>query len=528
MFKNKGIRITSYVLIAVFLTLFLAFSLTYDFTSKKAYVFNESREELREELSKEMNSAIDKSKTLNVLNLSLSDDVINKFLNSTIERDNDDYLLESEYWKLRGIKIRFRGNTIVLTLYLTFTDKISYRMKINCFFDFTETRDEYILNLKRINFGSIVVPSFLTRTILSNNEANSVGDIIENSVESLNLGTYDKEKLTYTINKTELCESIATGTIGEAAFDDNTTIKAATALYFQLLNSKDAIHVGISKTLNIIVDYSSFINVETAISSDIEYAKSNGKNGYKSMEDVLILDYLMNGSNIILSSDYQTALINKNIVVEKEEDSIFSFNLITFESYSNIVKLRVISVFSGKNSVIELIFKESDPGTFTLNRITIGYDEGETQGTYIEINRTIDLIRAFNLLALFNINLSQTSNNLDYESLFSDTRIPYLSIEINNGSLIIKTKTNSYKSDITSGILSLDFQNYLNEELRNKIDFSTTDAILSSFKALNIESRDLFLKYSLQYFKEKDEAVYNYISGIIEGGSKWLPILLKI
>jgi hypothetical protein len=37
---------------------------------------------------------------------------------------------------------------------------------------------------------------------------------------------------------------------------------------------------------------------------------------------------------------------------------------------------------------------------------------------------------------------------------------------------------------------------------------------------LNIESRDLFLKYFSQYFKEKDEAVYNYISGIIEGGSK--------
>ena len=55
--------------------------------------------------------------------------------------------------------------------------------------------------------------------------------------------------------------------------------------------------------------------METAISSDIEYAKSNGKNGYRSMEDVLILDYLMNGGNITLPSDYATALINKNTKV---------------------------------------------------------------------------------------------------------------------------------------------------------------------------------------------------------------------
>ena len=514
---KKGVKITLYSILGVFLALFFIFIITFDFTPKKSYTVNKSASEVRKDFDELLKNSIDESKTIKVLNISLSNEFLNNFINAN--RNESGYNFSSEKWFLKGTKFEVQNERFVLTVYANYSSAINYRFKIKAFFEIEEDETKYTLSLRRVNVGGIIMPSFLNKIIFDNTKEGSVGRLIENTIQSINFGTYNSDTLEYTIQKAEIVESIRNGFLGNITYGDNEVLKTITSIYVSSLLNYNLFKLNIKNSVNFVVDYSKLLNDEIEYPSEFEQALNLSVDNLYAIEDSVILEYLVKGQNLALSDDYLSALLylklgNNLSDIREGYVSIGKLKNAFINYYDEFLSLKLIYAFESSTSIMELKFKIDKGSSLTLSNATIGYDKGETSGSYIEINKTSDINILIDLLDKMGISINSSSHALSPITLVSSSRINYQ--DVTCGTHIYGIITNNpYVNEISEAVLSNDFISTLPSAYDNLLDTTNLDTLLTSYKALDFDLRIEFLKYLQDYFKETNVSVYNYIYGII-------------
>lgn len=514
---KKGVRITLYTLLGVFLALFFIFVLTFDFTPKSSYTVDKTVEEVKRDFDEILSNSINESKTIKVLNIALDNEFLNNFINANKEENNVNF--RSDKWFLKGTKFEIKGERVVLTLYADYSGAIKYRFKIRAFFAISEDETKYTLSLIRLNVGGVIMPSFLKRTIFDNTKEGSIGNLIESTIQSINFGTYNGDTLEYTIQKAEIVESIRNGFIGNLAYGDNEVLKTATSLYVSSLLNYNLFKLNIKNNVNVLIDYSKLLNDKIEYPEEYEKALNNVPANLYAIEDVSILEYLVKGQNLALSDDYLSSIIHLKLdqflnEIEAGYTNLAKIKNVLTNYHQEHLSLKLIYAFESSTSVIEIKFKTDNNSSLIISSATIGFDQGELSGSYIEINKTSDINILIDLLDKMGITIRTTSNVLDLKSLTTSSRIEFQDVSFGTNIYGI-TDVNPYVNEISEAVLSNDFINTLPNEFNGLIDNSSIDALLTSYKALDFDLRIEFLKYLQDYFKETNISVYNYIYGII-------------
>lgn len=514
--KSKGVKITLYSFLGVFLALFFFFLLTYDFTPERKYTNYKSIEDVRSDFEELMMSSMDKSKTIKVLNVSFNNDFLNNFINAL--RDEREIDFASNNWFLKGTNFEVKSERFVLTMYANYINKINYKFKIKVFFTFSEDETKYTLSLRRINVGGIILPSIFKRMIVTNKDENSIGELVEKTIGSINFGTFDNETLEYVIQKAEIVESMRSGILGDVIYGSDVLSKDITALYVSSLLNYDLFKLKFKNSINFTVDYSKLLNGKVNYPEEYNDALSISDDFLKAIEDNCILEYLVKGQNIALSDDYLSSLLHMKLS-DKYSYQEGGVNIAKLKNsyinyYDEFMSLKLVCAFENQSSVIEIKFKKINNDALTISTITIGYDEGELTGSFIEINKTSDIIIMIDTLDKLGIIVNPLSRILTPKSLITSSRINYL--DVSTGTNIYGlTSNNPHSQEISNAVLSYDFINSLPSSYDDLIDNSNLDNLLTSYKALDYDLRIDFLKYLKDYFKETNISVYNYMDEII-------------
>lgn len=516
-FMKKGVKISLYTLLGVFLALFFIFLLSFDFTPKEAYEVNKSVSEVRKDFDEILRKSIDESKTIKVLNISLDNEFLNNFINANKNENNVDFT--SDQWFLKGTKFEVKGERFVLTLYANYSGVINYRFKIRAFFEISEDETKYTLSLIRLNVGGIIMPSFLKKTIFDNTKEGTIGRLIENTIQSINFGTYNSNTLEYTIQKAEIVESIRNGFLGNVAYGDNELLKTATSLYVSSLLNYNLFKLNIKNSVNVVIDYSKLLNDTVEYPSEYNRALNSSKEYLYAIEDVSILEYLVKGQNLALSDDYLSSILRLKFdqyldIIDDSYINLAKIKNVSMNYHQEHLSLKLVYTFESSTSVIEIKFKKDNNSSLIISSATIGFDQGELSGSYIEINKTSDINILIDLLDKMGIVVNPTSYVLNLKSLTTSSRIDYQDVSFGTNIYGI-TDVNPYVNEISEAVLSNDFINILPNEFNGLIDNTDVDTLLSSYKALDFDLRIEFLKYLQDYFKETNISVYNYIYGII-------------
>ena len=514
---KKSVKITIYSILGVFLTLFFFFMITFDFTPSSRYNTTKSLEEVRSEFESNFNKSIEESKSLKVLNLPLNSSFINDFLN--VIRKENGYDSINDNLPINGIRFSIQGERVVLTVHTSFKNKINYRVKIKTFFKLDEDETKYTLSLRRLNLGELPIPSFLTKSIINSSSEDSIGNLIESAINSINLGTYDKNKLEYTISKAEVVESIKNGSIGNLAYMDSEALRTITSLYISSLFNYNLLKIKVRNVLNISLDYSKLLNNDVSYPIEYNKALNENKDYLYAIEDNSILEYLVKSQNLTLSDDYLSSLLYLKLFNFFNDSNALRTivpNLINSALFyhDGFLLLRLAYLFGSTESVIEIKFKMANNNALLLSSATIGFDESEQTGSYIDINKTSDINILIDLLKIYGIDVDYSTHVLNPKSLISESRITYSDASCGTYFYGL-TLNNPHVNKISSACLSLDFNDSLPLEYKNKIDYSSIDNLLESYKTLDFALRIEYLKYLRDYFKETDISVYNYIDEII-------------
>ena len=152
---KKGVKISLYTLLGVFLALFFIFLLSFDFTPKEAYEVNKSVSEVRKDFDEILRKSIDESKTIKVLNISLDNEFLNNFINANKNENNVDFT--SDQWFLKGTKFEVKGERFVLTLYANYSGVINYRFKISPPPPKGQPLDDVVVTVKLQNIETVEV-----------------------------------------------------------------------------------------------------------------------------------------------------------------------------------------------------------------------------------------------------------------------------------------------------------------------------------------------------------------------------------
>ena len=514
---KKGVRISLYTLLGVFLALFFIFVLTFDFTPKKAYTVDKSISEVKKDFDEILSKSIDESKTIKVLNLSFDNEFLNNFINASKDENNVNFT--SDKWFLKGTKFEVRGERFVLTVYANYSGIINYRFKIKAFFEIDEDETKYTLSLIRLNVGGIIMPSFLKRTIFDNTKEGTIGSLIENAIQSINFGTYNSDTLEYTIQKAEIVESIRNGVIGSISYGDNDILKTSTSLYVSSLLNYNLFKLNIKNSVNVVIDYSKLMNDTIEYPREYEEALNSSKEYLYAIEDISILEYFVKGQNLALSDDYLSAIIRlklDNYLNDIKEGyiNLAKIKSVSINYHQEHLSLKLIYAFESSSSVLEIKFKADNNSSLIISSATIGFDQGELSGSFIEINKTSDINILIDLLDKMGITINTSSNVLNLKSLTTSSRIDFQDVSFGNNIYGV-TEVNPYVNEISDAVLSNEFINTLPTAYNGLIDTTSIDNLLASYKVLNFEQRIEFLKYLQDYFKETNISVYNYIYGII-------------
>ena len=125
--NKKALKTISYFVYAVVLVLFLAFILTYDFKRNRNYSYDDLTEyELSDEFDELINQSILNSYPLNIVDLNINEELLNKIFHQSMPKDESSpFLYDSKYWTLKGFDLEIVDNSkIVALFYVKFHDAI--------------------------------------------------------------------------------------------------------------------------------------------------------------------------------------------------------------------------------------------------------------------------------------------------------------------------------------------------------------------------------------------------------------------
>lgn len=507
-FKNRTIKIISYILFAIILLALLFFFLTYDFTPKKKYRGDNNKTSFSETFEEMIVKELESTSNLNVMSIELDSDSINEIIYNSINNENE-YIYETENWALKGITSRIVKNYIVFDFFLTYRKMLDYSLKISAYFTIDVTDTEFILKLSRANVGQILIPSSFTKALIDNKNDGSLRQIISQALETLKFGRVNASDVSVTIRKKDLFENIADGIIGDTLIGDYPKMRQALASLLIVLSNDNSFKVNIDKKIYFSLDYTKIL-----ISSE---TRKNYLMTETEAEDIyynVLIDYLLKGEDFAISSDLLSSTIYLDILDELNTNPK-SFNEMTIESIhihktSEMYFMNIIYHVSTKYISIDLGFKEDD-GILSLNSIYLGKDALENQNEYITINDKEMFIYMKNTLKAYGILLSD-DYKIGLDDLLKGLSIEYDSID--NGMIIVKE--NEYLDTISSNVMSNEFIYEITEVLAHEVDFTSIDTLSASFKALSHPQKLQFLTKLKEYFKEIDLNVYNYISRLLK------------
>ena len=130
-----ALKTTSIIFLSIVSMLFLIFLLTLDLENPKSYRYDITKESIREELIDKLENSLDESKTVNLFNLELDSELLNKFAYSTFFLEDDgskkEYVVLSKAWALKGLEVGFQDEKIVISFHVYFSASIRYNDSIH-------------------------------------------------------------------------------------------------------------------------------------------------------------------------------------------------------------------------------------------------------------------------------------------------------------------------------------------------------------------------------------------------------------
>lgn len=522
--RKKGFRITAYILLGIFLVLFSFFLFTFDFTSKSKYTGEVTTDEVRSEFSTLLVSAFNDSKALNILEIKADEGIINNAFKTL--RGSQEYIFKTQDWIVKGVSMEFDNDLAVINFYLDYRGLIKYSLKVKTYFSLSETTDAYKLTLERMKVGGVIIPSSMTKSLLSNEEESSVGSIIHQAINVLPFGTYDNDTLSLTVKKANIVTSIAKGRLGDTLYGDFEETRLVVAAYIETLLDNNLLEAKIDKGLCLRLNYSRIISsADQIVSTEMKEALSEGTNGMRGVEDDLIIEYLVKGENLALSQYYLSALAyltasnNALIYTGTGVLSIGDLYNISLSLYSDNAVISLVYRYDDRGSVVNCNLTRISGSLYRLNSVVIGRDGGETENSYLTVEKTSFLNRTMSVLSGYGFEVDVSSLTLDLSSGMASSRIPYTSINFSSNNATMITRANPYTKIIEETLFDSSFQSSLPYYgSRNEIDWTSLTTILTTYKKLAASEKATFLEKLRDYFLIKDVNVYNYIDNIINGG----------
>lgn len=510
--RNKSLRVISYVLLGVITLLFLLFILTYDLSVHKDSETID-RKEFQSEIDEIIASAISESKIDNVINFSLDEKVLNSALNIALLDRNED-LNVSEYWELKDLEINFLNNEILIDIYADFSYRFNYKMHIRAFFQLTENGETYVLDLTKIKVGSIYIPSFLVKNVLGNSDDMSLGTIVRDAMSSLPFGSFDYENLSYTIYKSSIAYSVSNGTIGDLFFDENALYKNALSSYLKTIFDNNLANITINNAFNISLNYSKIINSQTTINS-MNIVDEDISEVISSRYSIIFKHLLSNSETVSFDKDSQNLILRcalNNAIPTDANTYLVSTYGSALSFYENKMYFEVVFEIENIYSIVRYCFTNELGLTYHLDKVQIGKDNNESEGSFISIESNRDLNIYLSILSLIGADVDLVTNNISTTFIIDYLGIPYQNYTLDENNITLYAKNNY--SDLIKTALSDDSLN-LTENEKLCINTSDYDETINNLSSLTyMEKRDVLIKLR-DYYQEIDNEVYNYIDSLI-------------
>lgn len=498
--RNKALLTLFYSLLSIVIMSFFLLLTTYT-KAPNNINDNDNIEVIINDYKEDLNKSIKESYILNNIELNIKEDFINALL---LSYKKNDYFIKSEYWTLNHVKLSFEENQIIGNFYLDYHNKINYSLKLKAYLSLESSDDTYILKLDRVKCGIYTIPSFILNSIIKKDKEDTLGYIIKNSVTLLPFGVLNLDSMSLIIAKNELISAIKSQFILDR-LKINYTEASLISFYINVLFSSDNLSIKLTDSVDVFISYSNIINDKKLIS--YEYTDlSELKEVVEDIKISNIINTIFNVDNTV------SADINKVILYDITKDNTYSDSLLSpILSDISLVKdgskysFSVIYSIDLMYSKITFHLDQTSDNLFKINKIDIGKDVLEERQSYIEYTNEFDIMKALFIFEQLGINVDAPNMLIDLDSYYKS-----YNYDINSMSFDYGESNDKIINDLLNNHNDFNFKEY-----KNKIDFSSRNAILNTLLELNNEEKRDFLYRTRDYYLLKDNIVYNYIIELI-------------
>ena len=486
--------------------LFLLFFITYDFDSEEDYKIDIDNFNTSNEVIELIDDSI-KNSTLNIASIEVNEALLNKIIFTYFQMNLNDKF-KSEAFEIRGLKIRIKNNNFYLDIH-TLYKAFNYNSKITICFSLTSTENEFIFQIKRINFGKFILPKSFVRSILDNKDINSVGYLVNSAIESLPYGELDVKDFLFKIRRQEISSSIYNGYFNELFFNNDELFSKTSATIIDLLLSNNLVDISLENGLLIKIDYSKIVSNPERIIFNNEVDDLKNKEAKKT--EIIYntkFNILLGENEVSYSYIDLNYLIDPGLYIE----GFFSIKRVRSFLLNGEFHIMCHYSFSEINSIIDYIF---DSNFKTLKRIEVGRDNGESDSSYILINTPSELRIFLNLLFEGNLSGNLNDLSLDLPQSFSSFNTDISSLNINGDFLYINFNNDFSDEEKIISVLS-DINFYSNLSLNVYESLDSKESIILNYKNYGILEKKAIVNSLKNIFKE-DENIMKLLNSLYGG-----------
>ena len=506
--QKRALKITTIIVLTFFMLMFLVFLLTFDLTDSKKYRLTKTQDEVSTILVDYLNDALKKSSIINVIDVDIDDDFIDNAFYLLLDGDKvDDDIYKTRNYVIKGYDFETDNNRIFLNLYITYQNLIKYDFRIRIRLDFIETDTSFQFSLKTIKIGNLIVPSLIVEKTLKNRESTSLGSAISGLLNSLPIGSYSQDTMTYTISKRDLVDEIRRGATGKSLFSENKILSSFSGTLISTLFSFDYINFEFADVSRITVDYSRLVNLKRE-------TDPVNKSKVRSIKyDILLKEFLGNESINLSKEDVRKCLMYQIFIdYPNNYEGFIEFDNIDYKiSDSELILSLSYGVFS-KESTNDYIFRRNND-IFILERIEVGRDENENENDYLIVNKTDSENDFLSILSDIKIDTNIINQTISLDSFISPLNIKDYSVKYQDGFTIVFNMNEDILNTIKNTIFKDDFKNTLSLSLKDNLNFDSTEQLIESFSNLSYQLKESFF-LSLKDYLKTSSLVYNYINEI--------------
>ena len=516
--KKRSVKITIYTFIALIISLFFIFLATYDFVGDKKNDKSYTIENLSNDFEHLLYNEFDNSLDFKMLNVFYDNDFIFKFCSALNNRGNESKL-DNDYVRLVNYNFKVKRQNFVLALHFKNKKGINFQFKINMVFSFKETDSQFILTLKRASYGAIPIPIFFLREALKPKPNRTVGRAVYDTLSNIGIGTYDYNNLTFTIEKSELTDSVKRGIIGDTIYHDKDMVfKKTASIYIGAIFENKLETVEANNGVNMRVDYTKLLSNDETLESLIDDEIKGDE--YKKYISEILFEHLLVNDYIELDDYHLTSLLRDklssylNKELEAKRVLNFYINDVIFTYKNGVLNITFGYRINTKKSALSINFTNVN-NLFKFKDISIGKDASEDTSDYISIYKTSDVNQVLSLLSDLGIEVDTRNNTL---SLYSIINYVYNIKEISStsDSIKIRYENNDYQNEIIDCLKSNEFLDSLSDETRSDFYNSSLEYIISSYNDLTYQERVEILDKMIEYFDSRNIEVKNYILSLIK------------